>query len=56
MENSNTLKQLTDASGYRYNFLAKTLGVSKSTFSRYLSGEISIPDDKRKVLVKIVSK
>jgi len=50
------LKKLTDTSGYRYKFLAEKLGVSKSTFSRYLSGGIMIPDEKKRVLLSIIQK
>jgi len=50
------LKELAVASGYRFTHLAKKLQVSKSTFTRYLSGEINIPSEKERILLSIINK
>jgi len=50
------LKKLADDGGYKYTKLAEKLGVSKSTFSRYLSGEINIPSEKERILLSIINK
>jgi len=50
------LKKMADKSGYKYNHLATVLGVSGSTFSRYMSGAIPIPSDKRDLLVQYLTK
>jgi transcriptional regulator with XRE-family HTH domain len=51
-----SLKSLAKNSGYRYTYLASKLNVSKSTFSKYLNGDIMIPDEKKRVLLSIISK
>ncbi len=50
------LKKMADKSGYKYNHLATVLGISGSTFSRYMSGAIPIPSDKRDLLVQYLTK
>jgi len=52
--NNKEIKQRIESSGLKKKFFCEKLDIKPSTFSQYLSGERTPPEDKQKEIIALV--